>query len=231
MTLARCSLAFLFLYVSAGLTVPSAQGEWYVTGQTGVVLPDGLSNVTISSPTLAGGVNGARVADVNLQNTSLFYGAKVGYFLPKREWFGVETEAFTTQLNVKQQTVVGGVPGRNFAETLQGSHVQLTTWAINLIVRNPSLVAELEPYGGVGPAIFFTSTSNGTRANFGVNLIAGARYFVTPQMALFGEFKYDRGTIKFDGIEGKYSSQTFVFGISLHFDRPVNSARGADPSP
>ncbi|HEU5201595.1 MAG TPA: outer membrane beta-barrel protein [Nitrospira sp.] len=220
----RCSVTLLFLSLTSFLTVLPAQGEWYVIGQTGVVLPGSLSNVTLSSPTLAGGVNQARVADIDLEKGSPLYGAKVGYFFPKREWFGLETEAFTTQLNIKQQTVVGGVPGKVFADTLPGSHVQLTTWALNAIVRSPSLVAELEPYGAIGPALFFT-TDGATHASLGINLIAGARYFVTPRTALFGEFKYDRATIYSENIKGDYSSQIFIFGISVHFDRPVGSPK------
>lgn len=197
-----------------------ARAEWYVVGQTGVILPGSLSNATVNSPTLAGGVTDARVADIDMEKASPFYGAKVGFFFPKREWFGLETEAFTSQLNIKQQTVVGGVPGRVFSETMPGSHLQLTTWAINAIVRSPSLVAELEPYGGIGPALFF-STSGDTTVSLGVNLIAGARYFVMPQLALFGEFKYNRATLRTDTVQGDYSSQIFVFGLSLHFDRPL----------
>ena len=223
--LARCSCAALLsLYVTVYLTVLPAQGEWYVVGQTGVVVPGSLSNVTVSSPTLAGGVSEARIADVNLEKGSLLFGAKAGYFFPKREWFGFETEVYTTTLNVTQQTVVGGVPGRVFADTLAGSRIHLTTWAVNAIVRSPSLVAELEPYGGIGPAVFFATNNGVTRTNMGINLIAGARYFLTPQTALFGEFKYNRATIRSEGMDGDYSSQTFIFGISVHFDRPIVSA-------
>jgi hypothetical protein len=124
-------------------------------------------------------------------------------------------------LNVTQQTVVGGVPGNVFADTLPGSHIQLTTLAMNAIVRSPSLVAELEPYGGIGPALFL-STSGDTHVDVGINLIAGARYFLTPQTALFGEFKYDRATLHTQSIKGDYSSQIFVIGISVHFDRPAS---------
>lgn len=220
--LARCSVpAVLCLCVTGLLSVLPAHGEWYVVGQTGVILPGSLSNATVSSPTLAGGVSGARVADIDLEQASLFYGAKAGYFFPKREWFGVETEAYTAQLNITQQTVVGGVPGFVFAATMPGSHLQLTTWAINAIVRSPSLVAELEPYGGIGPALFFSTSGGVTNVSLGVNLIAGARYFVAPQIALFGEFKYNRATIRTPSIEGDYSAQIFVFGISVHFDRPL----------
>jgi opacity protein-like surface antigen len=205
-----------------------AQGEWYVIGQTGVVMPGSLSNVTVSSPTLAGGVTDARIADIDLEKGQPFYGGKVGYFFPKREWFGFETEAYTTRLIIKQQTVVGGVPGRVFAETIPGAHIHLTTWAVNAIVRSPSLVAELEPYGGIGPALFFATNGN-TQVSLGVNLIAGARYFLTPQIALFGEFKYNHATIRSEGLQGDYSAQLFAFGITMHFDRPVKSSTNGKP--
>lgn len=230
--LARCSLAIvLCIYITGFLTVLPAQGEWYVVGQTGVLVPGSLSNVTVSNPTLAGGVREARIADVDLEKGSPLFGAKVGYFFPKREWFGFETEVYSTQLNVTQQTVVGGVPGKVFADTLPGSRIHLTTWAMNAIVRSPSLAAELEPYGGIGPAVFISTNNGVTRTNLGINLIAGARYFLTPQTALFGEFKYNRATIRSEGMEGDYSSQIFIFGISVHFDRPVGSSNHANQSP
>lgn len=227
--LARGAFATLLsLCVTGFLTVLPAQAEWYVAGQTGVLVPGSLSNVTLNSPTVGGGVSGARVTDVNLENGSPLFGAKIGYFFPKREWFGFETGVYATQLNVKQQTIVGGVPGNAFADTLPGSRIHLTTWAINAIVRSPSLAAELEPYGGVGPALFFSTSSGTTRTSLGINLIAGARYFLTPSLALFGEFNYNRATIRSAGIEGDYSPQIFIFGVSMHFDRPVGTASPAN---
>ena len=68
------------------------------------------------------------------------------------------------------------------------------------------------------------STSDKTFTSIGINLIAGARYFVTPRMALFGEFKYNRATIHTESLQGDYSAQLFVFGISIHFDRPAPSS-------
>jgi hypothetical protein len=81
-----------------------AQGEWCVIAETGLVLPDSSSNVTLNSPSVVGGVNQARIADVGLEKGSPLYGAKIGYFFPRREWFGIETEAYSTQLNVTQQS-------------------------------------------------------------------------------------------------------------------------------
>lgn len=144
-------------------------------------------------------------------------GAKLGYFSEEREWLGLETEIFNTQILTKQQTVVGGVPGKVFAENMPGKSTQLTTWALNVIVREPALSKQLNPYGGIGPALFITSGSGGTYVNVGINLLAGARYFVTDTWAIFGEFKYDRATIEFNGIDGTYSAQIFVVGLSYHF--------------
>lgn len=40
----------------SGLLTTKAQAEWYVGGYGGVAAPGGLSNTTISDPTLGGGV-------------------------------------------------------------------------------------------------------------------------------------------------------------------------------
>jgi opacity protein-like surface antigen len=197
--------------------------EWYLAVQAGLPLPGSLSDAKLTSTTIGGGVNGARVADINY-GISPTYGVKTGYFPPHRDWLGVEADLFTTQLNVKQQTVIGGIAGsagetgKVFADTLLGTQVQLTTVALNLIIREPSLHQRFQPYGGAGPALFpITSSSGSTRFSFGLNLVAGARVFVTPQWALFGEFKYQNANIKFEGIEGNYRPQIFVFGVSYHF--------------
>jgi opacity protein-like surface antigen len=63
----------------------------------------------------------------------------------------------------------------------------------------------------------------------GLNLIAGTRFFITPYMALFTEYKYTRATLEFDkafvdktfgpvgGFIGDYRAQHVVFGVSYHF--------------
>lgn len=104
---------------------------------------------------------------------------------------------------------------------------------MNIIIREPSLSESLQPYGGVGPALFFASASNGTSSSTavspGVNLIAGARYFVTPQWAIFGEFKYDLATLRFGGIKGDYSAQIFTIGVAFHLSPPTAPTTKAQP--
>ena len=93
--------------------------------------------------------------------------------LPRREWFGIETEVYSTQLTSQTRR---GVPGKVFADTMPGSHFQLTTWAMNAIVRSPSLVVDLEPYAGLGGAIF--STSGKTDTSIGINSLTSLEHAI-----------------------------------------------------
>ncbi len=72
----------------------------------------------------------------------------------------------------------------------------------------------------MGYGLFFANRSNDglsdTRVSPGFNLIAAARYALTPQWAFFGEFKINRATIRFSDIRGNYDSQLFVFGLMWH---------------
>ena len=202
----------------------TALGEWYIGGYGGLAYPGAFSNVTIGGdPALAGGVSGARLNDLELKS-SFVGGAKAGYFFTSRPWLGLETDVFTLKPDVKQQVIVGGTAdGRVFADTLQRIPLRLTTWAANLIIRSPSMREVFQPYGGMGYAMFFVNSSlageSDLHLSHGFNLFAGARYVLTPNWALFGEFKFNRSTLKFSDIRGNYDSQIFVFGLMWHFDK------------
>jgi hypothetical protein len=201
----------------------TVQAEWYVGGYGGIAKPDAFSNATLSDATLGGGVNDARVLDLELDTSGVF-GAKAGYFLESYPWLGFETEAYTLKPDVKQQTIVGGTTaGRVFADTLRDTSLRLTPWVVNIIIRSPSISERFYPYAGIGYGLFFTSSSKGGDSNLhidnGLNLFLGARYVLRPKLALFGEYKYNSATIHFSEIRGNYSSQIFVFGVMWHFDK------------
>jgi hypothetical protein len=40
---------------------------------------------------------------------------------------------------------------------------------------------------------------------------------LTPKWALFGEFKFNRATIRFGDFRGNYDSQIFAAGVMLQF--------------
>jgi hypothetical protein len=218
----------LRLLLVCGVSISSfittkAQGEWYVGAYGGIAKPAAFSNATLSDPTLGGGVNGARVLDLELDTGGLF-GAKVGYFLEAYPWLGFETEAYTLKPDVKQQTIVGGTTsGRVFADTLPDTSLRLTPWVLNIIIRSPSISERFYPYGGMGYGLFFTTSSQGGQSNLhidnGLNLFVGARFVPRPKLALFGEYKYNSATIHFSEIRGNYSSQMFIFGVMWHFDK------------
>ena len=214
----------LLLSVTAGgLLTTTAQAEWYVGGYGGISSPGSLSNVTVSNATLGGGVTDAHLNDLEL-NSGLLGGVKGGYFLESRPWLGVETELYTLKPDVKQQTIVGGTASGNvFAGSIPSTSLRLSVWAANLIIRSPSMSDVFQPYGGIGYGLFFATGSQGgqsnTQANPGFQFVAGARYVLTQEWALFGEFKYNHTSIRFSGIKGSYDSQNFVAGLMWHFGR------------
>jgi len=220
----RIRILRLFLFLSGSFTVfltTNAQAEWYVGAYGGIATPGAFSNATLSSPTLGGGVTNARINDLELKS-SLVGGVKAGYFFDKRPWLGLETDLYTLKPDVKQQTIIGGTTtGRVFADNLPTTSLRLTTWAFNVIIRSPSMGDIFQPYGGMGYGLFLANGSQGghsdTHVTPGFQLVAGARILVTPKWALFGEFKFNRATIRFGDFRGNYESQIFAAGVMLQF--------------
>jgi opacity protein-like surface antigen len=216
-------LLVVWTVTGSGLLTTTTHAEWYVGGYGGISVPGSLSNVTVSNATLGGGVTNARINDLELKS-GLLGGVRAGYFLESRPWLGLETDLYTQKPDVKQQTIVGGTSSGNvFATSLPETSLRLTVWAVNLIIRSPSMSEVFQPYGGVGYGLFFATGSQGgqsnTQINPGFQFVAGARYVLTPDWALFGEFKYNNTTIRFSGIKGNYDSQNFVVGLMWHFGR------------
>ncbi len=52
---------------------------------------------------------------------------------------------------------------------------------------------------------------------------------MTPQWAIFGEFKYDLATLRFGGIKGDYSAQIFTIGVAFHLSPPTAPTTKAQP--
>lgn len=212
---------FVFVILELWLGLPTAVAEWYVGGYGGLSYPGAFTNVTLSHPTLNGGVSGARVNDLELQSSPVG-GVKLGYFFTERPWLGLEADVFTLKPDVKQQDVVGGkTRGPVFVDTLPNIDLRLTTVATNIIIRSPSLSDVFQPYVGIGYAIFLANSSRGGESNLhlthGFNITGGARYVLKPNWSLFGEFKYNRTTLRFSELRGNYDTHIFVVGILWQF--------------
>jgi opacity protein-like surface antigen len=219
-SVARWSPVVLVL-VALGIFVRPAQAELYVAGQLGANLPGDLSNVSWN----AGGGSTAG-NDLN-QQTSIVYGAKVGYYFESLKWLGVETELFSSRPQIKpQDLMIGGIS----QGTLTGVYHRVLTWApVNLIVRYQA--GAFEPYGGVGLGVFFDhlrGTTNGgadfssESVNVGLNTQVGLRYRVTKSIATFAEWKYNWTQLTQDNLAGQkiqadYNAHNFVVGLGYHF--------------
>jgi opacity protein-like surface antigen len=190
-----------------------AEAEWYVAGQIGPAFADRLSDIEGTGPLAR-----LQAPDFDLKN-SLTYGAKLGYF-PGHGWFGMEGEVFNTTPHIKN------------LEELPGAHLRVTTVAFNLIARYPG--PTVQPYAGIGVGLAIARLGESPGANIrgdtdvtsALNLLAGLRFFVTPYVALFTEYKYTDARFQFDnafgfgtvgGFVGDYAVQHLVVGLSYHF--------------
>ena len=185
------------------------RGEWYAAGQVGVNFADRLTNVQGT-----GSLASLRAPDFDLKN-AVAYGGKLGYF-PANGAMGVELDVFNSQPNIKN------------LDNIPGIHLRVTNVGLNLLLRYPG--ETFQPYAGFGGAALIShladsaTTKSDSDVGFGVNILAGLRTFVTPYVALFGEYKYTRGTLTFNdafgsvgGFSGDYRAQYVVFGVSYHF--------------
>ena len=182
--------------------------------------------------------NGVSFGNGSLADSAVV-GAKAGGFFPESlNWFGVEAELYNTTPHIEQQGAAAG------------SHMRVTTLAINAIARaqfkcerkhlDTEQVTErfafqyetefcrLQPYAGVGLGLYWVDISNSSfsaHANFvpGFNALAGLRYYFTDRIAMFTEYKYNRATFNFSGVqglagfEGTYSINHIVAGFSYHY--------------
>jgi len=164
-----------------------------------------------------GTFNGVNFGNGSLADSAVV-GAKVGgFFLDSLHWFGVEAELFSTTPHIEQQGAAAG------------SHMRVTTLAINAIARAQfacekkplytvqeterfalqyaTELCRLQPYAGVGLGINWVDISNSTFSahdNFvpGLNVLAGVRYYFTDHIAMFTEYKYNRVGFGFTGVQG-----------------------------
>ena len=194
-----------------------APAEMYVGGQAGVNFADRINSIAGTGP--QAGVPGS-FTDFDLQN-SITYGGKVGYF-PGHSWYGIEGEVFHTTPHIKELPPTASLPAD------PGIHFRVTTVGVNFIARYPGRT--LQPYvgAGVGAGIAHIGDTATVRSDTDVaaawNILAGLRMFVTPQIAVFGEYKYTGATFKFDqafgelgGFSGNYRAQHVLGGLSYHF--------------
>jgi opacity protein-like surface antigen len=194
-----------------------ASAEWYVAGTGGINFADRLNTIGGTGP--QAGVSGP-IIDFDLQN-SITYGAKAGYFFG-HGWLGIEGEVLHTTPHIK------GLPATASFPADPGIHMRITTIGPNIIVRYPGRTVQPYVGVGVGMAIARIGDTPTVRSDTDVaavwNVLLGVRAFVTPQIAVFTEYKYTGASLEFDGafgpdggFAGNYRAQHILGGLAYHF--------------
>ncbi|THI91993.1 MAG: porin family protein [Nitrospira sp. CG24A] len=201
-------LSVLLLATLFSITIP-AQAEWYVAGQAGHSFADSLRNVTTTGP-----FSGIELQAFDMKN-SVAYGGKVGVY-PFHGSLGFELDVNHSTPHVKN------------IDNTPGIHLGVTNVGLNVLFRYPGTT--FQPYLGLGPGILIArlgrsvETEPDTQVSVGFNFLTGVRAFVTPNVALFTEYKFTDAKFDFNGAFGSFGGfnstyrahQLFV-GVSYHF--------------
>jgi opacity protein-like surface antigen len=200
--------------------VSSAYPETYIAGQFGTTISGNkLTNIDLTDFT-----PNASMSDRSLAPSPLI-GIKLGYYFPRARWFGLETEAYHMTPHIKQEATTITIPGVGTATgTLSGDHFRVITWVpVNVMIRYHK--TRLQPYVGVGPAVFMgkiTTTipqyaGSESSIRLGLNAKVGAEYFFTRHFTVFAEVKWNYTRFEFESLRATYSPLIGAGGLSYHF--------------
>lgn len=225
------------------------EGELYVAGFGGFTLGHSFGNVE-GRGTLAG----QAFDSFDLANSVIYGMKIGYFHPGRLNWLGLEVEGFNTTPHLEQQGNVPGsylrvatlafnVIARKRLGCREGDlhdRTRHTTTYEKEGRRDYYYDEEKSPidenarcpvqvYAGAGPAIFFAETSNQfgrstDNGEVGVNALAGLKYFVHRNVAIFGEYKFNYAGFDFTqlqgttaGVQGNYKASHFVGGLAVHF--------------
>lgn len=211
----RCWRVSLIL-VLAVMGLPGvARAEPYVAAYVGGTFPfDAKITDNTVSPLSASGVT---------VDESVVIGGKIGFWSDAIRALGFELDISGYTADIPQQTVSG------LSVTATG--MDITAFGFHFLGRIPLGPPEGDPlrrayfYLGGGPAIFAVSGERGgvtqDVAEFGVHALAGFKLFLTPNIAVFAEYKFTYSEITFDIVGGTedidLKTNQVYGGIAYHF--------------
>ena len=128
----------------------TSYAETYVAGQVGMTFPQALSSGEVTQH----GIGDLDLSDQPLKN-SLMLGAKLGHYFTKAPWVGIETGLSFANPHVKEGSLTLSGPGGSATfNGLSGLSHRMIIWDVaTLMFRYPG--HRLQPYVGVGPALYF----------------------------------------------------------------------------
>jgi opacity protein-like surface antigen len=210
--------------------------RWQLGGLVAGIILLGLFSVAHADTYVAvgGGLNFAELDSTDAGTIRLkqngFFGGKIGHYFDDRQfnWFGLEVDMYRANPSIKQQHVNGSANQALGGSTgsLQGADFLVHSLAFNALIRLTGYQYKVEPYTGLGIGLNVGNVSDGSlkpEASFApsFNILAGTRYYVTPKIAPFIEYKYNFAHFSFSrsDLSADYRAHLFMFGISFHFGR------------
>jgi len=211
-------LAACLLTATLGLT-SLTQAEPYIAGMVGATFEAKSSDIEFKDSRLVPGITSSNLD----HDPSVAYGGKVGYFFESLPWLGGEIEGYSSTPDMKQQAATITIPNvGNLPTTFTKTDLRVTVIGFNALVRYPH--PTVQPYLGAGLGIFIADfPGQQTKAEPGLNGLAGVRLKITEHVGVFVEYKYNRTTLSFDqtaaalGFEMTYQAHHGMFGVSYHF--------------
>ncbi len=167
------------------------------------------------------------VGKLDLQN-NLAFGGKFGHYFDDRgfNWFGLEVDMYRSASNVKAQTLPRQGTNLLLSGPIPGSDFLVHSLAFNALVRVTGYQYKVEPYAGLGIGLNMGNISDGNfrpEASFApsFNVLAGVKYYLTPKIAPFIEYKYNFAHFTFSrsNVTADYRANLFMFGVAYHFGR------------
>jgi opacity protein-like surface antigen len=208
-----CLVAILVFIVTV-VGPPNPTGaETYIGGQIGLAFPRDVTSETITNAG-AGVTKGVGVD----YKTSAAFGIKLGHYLNRLRFLGAEVDYTYANPHFRDK---GGVPGEHF---------RVQSFAFNLLARYPG--EKFQPYIGIGPALMLANVNDITSPGYstqrdsklGINAQMGLRYLLFRNVALFGEWKYQKANFHYretptlNSFQAPYAAQHLMFGIAWNFE-------------
>jgi opacity protein-like surface antigen len=246
-----CGVALLCLLTSAVPAWAERNWEFSFGGYGGkayhmsaILRPNWVVDTNTGIPEPSDDAKGRFIAD-----DSNAFGAKVtAWFLPrKRSWspqlgFELDWTRFTSDIQAQTGPAEGNYASGQPIGSLRlptGRDLTLNNLAINLLFRYPIWATpdmpqgRWHPYGGIGGGVsrarLALQQTTHTETSYGPSfqVLAGAKFFLVKNLALFAEWKWTRAWHSFEyealgpppGYQEGYTLSTnlVVGGVALHF--------------
>ncbi len=192
-----------------------ARAEPYVAGYLGATFPlEAKITENTATPLSASGVT---------VDESPVFGGKLGLWSDTIRWLGIELDISGYKTDIPQQVASG------LGVTATG--MDITAFGFHLLARIPLGPPEGDPmrrayfYLGGGPAILAVAVERGgvsdNVADFGLHALAGFKVFLSPNIALFAEYKFAYSEVTLDIVGGTEDIELKINqvygGLAYHF--------------